>query len=68
LPLNQFSVASWFKTSSDFASDAFIVNKGGTGSESAGQNMNYGIWMTSAEKIQAGFETSTGADQFVTFC
>ena len=24
--------------------------------------MNYGIWMTSAEKIQAGFETSTGAD------
>ena len=29
-------------------------------------NMNYGIWMNSAEKIQAGFETSTGADFFVT--
>jgi hypothetical protein len=28
--------------------------------------MNYGIWMTSAEKIKAGFETSSGADQFVT--
>lgn len=28
--------------------------------------MNYGIWMTSAEKIKAGFETSSGADQYVT--
>ena len=28
--------------------------------------MNYGIWMTSSEKIKAGFETSSGADQFVT--
>ena len=28
--------------------------------------MNYGIWMTSAEKIQAGFETSTGTDYTVT--
>jgi hypothetical protein len=65
LRLNQFSVAAWFKTSTDFASDALIINKGGRGSDSAGENMNYGIWMTSAEKIQAGFETSTGDDQFV---
>jgi hypothetical protein len=66
LQLNQFTVAAWFKTSSNFGSDAFIVNKGGMGSDSSGQNMNYGIWMTSAEKIKAGFETSSGADQFVT--
>jgi hypothetical protein len=26
--------------------------------------MNYGIWITTAEKIQAGFETSSGADNF----
>ncbi len=66
LKLSQFSVASWFKTSSNFGSDAVIVNKGGFGSETAGQNMNYGIWMNSAEKIKAGFETSSGTDQFIT--
>jgi len=66
LKLSQFSVAAWFKTSSNFGSDAVIVNKGGFGSETAGQNMNYGIWMNSAEKIKAGFETSSGTDYFVT--
>ena len=66
LRLNQFTVAGWFKTSTNFASDAFIVNKGGVGSDSAGQNLNYGIWMTSTEQIKAGFETSSGADQYVT--
>ena len=63
---SQFSVAAWFKTSSNFVSDSFIVNKGGVGSDSAGQNLNYGIWMTSSEKVKAGFETSSGADQYVT--
>jgi predicted phosphodiesterase len=58
--LSAFSVAAWFKTTNDYTGNAFIVNKGGSGSETAGKNMNYGIWMTSAEKIQAGFETSTG--------
>ena len=58
LQLSQFSVAAWFKTSTNFGSDVFIVNKGGIGSESSGQNMNYGIWMTSSENIIAGFETS----------
>jgi hypothetical protein len=66
LRLNQFTVAAWFKTSTNFASDAFIVNKGGVGSDSSGQNLNYGIWMTSTEKVKAGFETSSGADQYVT--
>ena len=66
LKLSQFSVAAWFKTSSDFASDVMIVNKGGFGSETAGQNMNYGIWMNSAQRIKAGFETSSGTDYFVT--
>ena len=64
--LSQFSVAAWFKTSSNFGSDAIIANKGGVGSDSSGQNMNYGIWMNSAEQVRAGFETSSGSDQFVT--
>jgi len=66
LQLFQFSVAAWFKTSTNFGSNAFIVNKGGFGSDSSGQNLNYGIWMNSLEQIKAGFETSSGADQFVT--
>jgi Concanavalin A-like lectin/glucanases superfamily/F5/8 type C domain len=66
LQRSQFSVAAWFKTSTNFGSNAFIVNKGGTGSDSSGENMNYGIWMTSSEKIQAGFEAVGGADHFVT--
>ncbi|HJR84652.1 MAG TPA: LamG-like jellyroll fold domain-containing protein, partial [Nitrososphaeraceae archaeon] len=67
LQLGQFSVAAWFKTSTNLGTSGYIVNKGGIGSDSSGQNMNYGIWMTSAERIQAGFESvSGGADHFVT--
>jgi hypothetical protein len=66
LQLSQFSVAAWFKTSTDFGTDVMIVNKGGLGSETAGQNMNWGIWMNSAEKIKGGFETSLGTDFYVT--
>jgi hypothetical protein len=66
LRLTQFSVAAWFKTSTDFLGDSIIVTKGGLGSDTAGQNMNYGLWMTSTEKVKAGFETGTGVDQYVT--
>jgi len=66
LQLPQFSVAAWVKTSANFGSDAFIVNKGGIGSDSAGENMNYGIWMTSTEQITGGFEAVGGADHFAT--
>jgi hypothetical protein len=66
LRLNQFTLAAWFKTSTNFASEAFLVNKGGIGSDSANQNQNYQISITSAEKIKVGFETTSGADQFLT--
>ena len=42
------------------------MNKGGIGSDSAGQNMNYQLSMSSTEQIKVGFETSAGADFFVT--
>jgi hypothetical protein len=60
-----FAAATWFKTSSFYSGNVMIVNKGGLGSDSAGENMNYGIWMNSAEKIIAGFETSAGVDKYV---
>jgi hypothetical protein len=59
--VSKFSVAAWFNTSTDYKSDAFIVNKGG-----AAANMNYGIWMTSAEKVRGGFETSNGKPMYAT--
>ena len=59
--VSKFSVAAWFKTSTDYRSDAFIVNKPG-----ADNNMNYGIWMTNVEKVQAGFETSNGKPMYAT--
>jgi Concanavalin A-like lectin/glucanases superfamily/Calcineurin-like phosphoesterase len=64
--LGTFSVATWFKTTKDYTADAYIVNKGGSGSETAGKNMNYGIWITSAERIAAGFETSAGTNYVAT--
>ena len=68
LQLSKFTVAIWFKTTMDVPSSdglVYIVNKGGSGSEAAGSNMNYGIMMRSDEKIQAGFESSIGEDSFV---
>jgi len=66
LKLTKFSVAAWFKTTSNFGDDGLIVNKGGLGSDTAGNNMNYGLWMTSSEKLRGEFETSSGADKIVT--
>jgi hypothetical protein len=66
LKLSKFSVSAWFKTTSNFGSEASIVNKGGFGTDSSGNNMNYGIWMTSSERVQGGFETSGGSNQYAT--
>ena len=59
--VSKFSVAAWFKTSADYKSDAFIVNKPGPSN-----NMNYGIWMTDSEKVSGGFETSDGEAVYAT--
>jgi hypothetical protein len=66
LKLTKFSVAAWFKTTSNFGDEAYIVNKGGHGTDTAGNNMNYGLWMTTSERIQGGLETSSGIDRMVT--
>jgi hypothetical protein len=59
--VSKFSVAAWFKTSANYDSDAFIVNKPGSSN-----NLNYGIWMTSDEKLRGGFETSGGSPMYAT--
>ncbi len=65
--LTTFSVAAWFRVSTAASDTRMIVNKGGfLGGEAAGANMNYGIWMTAAGKVEGGFETTTGANVFAT--
>ena len=66
LQLSKFTVATWFKTLKDYGIEAMMVNKGGVGSESLGQNANYQLSMTTSEKIKGGFETSSGVDYFAT--
>jgi hypothetical protein len=66
LQLSHFSASAWFKTSSNFDSDAFLVDKGGIGNESSGQNMNYGIWMNTKGSIIVGFGAVGEADHDVT--
>ena len=61
-PLQKFTIESWFNTNDTFLNNAFLVNKGGVGSDTSGYNMNYGIWMNSNGNIVGGFETIDGVD------
>jgi hypothetical protein len=66
LQLTNFSVGVWFRTDVNFTSNGYIVYRVGGDSEKTGEKINYGIWMTGSEKVQAGFEASNGTDYFVT--
>jgi len=65
---NSFTVSVWFNTAMNVTGRdiAFLINKGGFGSERLGFNLNYGIWLNNREKVSGGFETSNGDDYFVT--
>jgi hypothetical protein len=63
--LTNFTVAAWFKTTKDYTSNAYIVNKGGLGNDSVGQNFNYGLYLDSKERVNAGFETQNSTNYFV---
>jgi hypothetical protein len=67
LDLNNFTISCWFRTSNEYTdgTEGMLVNKGGLGSESAGDNLNYGVWMEEGI-VQGGFETSGGTDKFAT--
>jgi len=68
LDLQAFSISCWFKTSTNYSgAEGAMVNKGGFGSESAGENMNYGLWIHTDNKLRGGFEQdATGTDYFLT--
>lgn len=60
------TVSAWFRTSKDYTValvDGMIVNKGGTGGETAGTNSNYNIRVfKESNMIRAGFEETNGTD------
>lgn len=67
LQLTAFTISAWFKTNMNIplGKNIFIVGKGELGSELPGTNLNYGMYLTPSERIEAGFETSDGTDYFV---
>lgn len=65
-PVVKFSVEAWFNTNSTLPKSGFLVNKGGIGVDTPGENMNYGIWMNPKGKVMAGFENKNGTDYEVT--
>ena len=65
--LSNFSAASWFRSDRiDHDKVGILLNRGGFGSELENENLNYGIWLNPSETIEAGFETSSGTNVFVT--
>ena len=66
--LNSFTVSTWFKTNMNVTgqiSNAFLVNKGGFGTDREGFNLNYGLWLGNRERVNGGFETSIGDDYYL---
>jgi hypothetical protein len=63
--LAEFTLSAWFRTAEGIPSNAsrqFLVNKGGTGSDSPGENMNYGMYLRNEDAtLRGGFENSTGS-------
>ena len=61
LSFDNFTVAAWINTNqSSLIEPAHIVNKGGFNNEDKGENMNYGIWLSTNGNIQGGFEDEDG--------
>jgi hypothetical protein len=68
LQLAKFTVSAWFRVANnlslpeDFESNMIIVTKTGLGKDTAGDNLNYGIWLTPSNRLRAGFENMNGSD------
>ena len=65
LDLEKFTISCWFRTSADYSpsgrnSIGLIVNKGGFGSAATGENMSYGLYIATDNKIYGGFEETDG--------
>lgn len=62
----KFTISLSFKSnSSNVGKESFLINKGGIGKETPGNNLNFGIWLNEKEHLTAGFESKNGKDFFV---
>jgi len=64
LDLLAHSICCWFRTTASGA-DMLLVNKGGDGVDTAGNNMNYCIRMKTGGEIETGFEETDGTNHYV---
>ena len=66
--LNSFTVSVWFNTAMNVTAgnNAILINKGGIGTDREGFNLNYGLWLGNRERVNGGFETTTGDDYYLT--
>jgi hypothetical protein len=66
--LDSFTLSTWFSTNMNVTGRdvAFLINKGGIGTELPGFNLNYGLWLNNREQVTGGFEASNGDDYFLT--
>ena len=61
LSLDNFTIAAWIKTNqTNLTEPGHIVNKGGFNTDEKGENMNYGIWLSTNGNVQGGFENEDG--------
>ena len=65
--LNSFTISTWFNTNMNVTGRdvAFLIHKGGIGTELPGYNLNYGLWLNNREQVTGGFEASNGDDYYV---
>jgi len=64
LDLLKFSICCWFRTTASGA-DMLLVNKGGDGVDTAGNNMNYCIRMKTGGEVETGFEETDGTNHYI---
>ena len=75
IPINPFQFTPSFQNftisltfhsnTSNSGQEGFLINKGGIGKETPGNNLNFGIWLDEKQHIIGGFETKEGNDFFV---
>ena len=75
IPINPFEFSPSFQNftislnfhsnSSNGGTERFLINKGGIGKETPGNNLNFGIWLNEKGHLTGGFETKKGDDFFV---
>ena len=72
LQLSQFSLLVWFKTTKNYipnpikGGEGMMITKGGWISNNKGEQLSYGIWVSDANHLRAGFETVDGTDNILT--